>query len=177
MKFKLWHIDGGTWHLNPLIITSYFIVCLFYFNQETLQSCGWKAFSCFFNIVKYHIEVVISIIYVMFGGNCVKMLSLQVYRDVWSTPVTKPYMAHRVRGTVWGLHFCPFEDVLGVGHQDGFTSMLVPGQTKFSLEYYKSVFMLLLLEQFRQMYKKHFQLLRRYTGLHVRWLVFYVHSG
>ncbi|XP_004070585.1 WD repeat-containing protein 46 [Oryzias latipes] len=52
---------------------------------------------------------------------------VQVYRDVWSTPVTKPYMAHRVRGTVWGLHFCPFEDVLGVGHQDGFTSMLVPG--------------------------------------------------
>uniref|UniRef100_A0A3Q3XR30 WD repeat-containing protein 46 n=1 Tax=Mola mola TaxID=94237 RepID=A0A3Q3XR30_MOLML len=52
---------------------------------------------------------------------------VQVYRDVWSTPVNKPYMAHRVRGAVWGLHFCPFEDVLGVGHGDGFTSMLVPG--------------------------------------------------
>lgn len=52
---------------------------------------------------------------------------VQLYRDVWSTPVTKPYMAHRVKGTVWGLHFCPFEDVLGVGHGDGFTSMLVPG--------------------------------------------------
>ncbi|KAK7884878.1 hypothetical protein WMY93_028001 [Mugilogobius chulae] len=52
---------------------------------------------------------------------------VQVYRDVWNTPVTKPYMAHRVRGAVWGLHFCPFEDVLGVGHGDGFTSMLVPG--------------------------------------------------
>lgn len=52
---------------------------------------------------------------------------VQVYRDVWSTPVTKPYMAHRVRGSVWGLHFCPFEDVLGVGHGEGFTSMLVPG--------------------------------------------------
>uniref|UniRef100_A0A3B4WPF6 WD repeat-containing protein 46 n=2 Tax=Seriola lalandi dorsalis TaxID=1841481 RepID=A0A3B4WPF6_SERLL len=52
---------------------------------------------------------------------------VQVYKDVWSTPVTKPYMAHRAQGTVWGLHFCPFEDVLGVGHGDGFTSMLVPG--------------------------------------------------
>ncbi|XP_070695633.1 WD repeat-containing protein 46 [Pempheris klunzingeri] len=52
---------------------------------------------------------------------------VQLYRDVWSTPVTKPYMAHRVRGAVWGLHFCPFEDVLGVGHGEGFTSMLVPG--------------------------------------------------
>lgn len=56
-------------------------------------------------------------------------VSFQVYRDVWNTPVTKPYMAHRVRGTVWGLQFCPFEDVLGVGHGDGFTSMLVPGLT------------------------------------------------
>ncbi|KAG8002580.1 WD repeat-containing protein 46 [Nibea albiflora] len=52
---------------------------------------------------------------------------VQVYRDVWSAPVTKPYMAHRVRGSVWGLDFCPFEDVLGVGHGGGFTSMLVPG--------------------------------------------------
>ncbi|KAM6977821.1 WD repeat-containing protein 46 [Aplochiton taeniatus] len=52
---------------------------------------------------------------------------VQVYRDVWGTPVTKPYMAHRVRGAVWGLNFCPFEDVLGVGHGEGFTSMVVPG--------------------------------------------------
>ncbi|XP_029973730.1 WD repeat-containing protein 46 [Salarias fasciatus] len=52
---------------------------------------------------------------------------VQVYRDVWSTPVTKPYMAHRAQGAVWGLHFCPFEDVLGVGHGQGFSSMLIPG--------------------------------------------------
>ncbi|XP_013871517.1 WD repeat-containing protein 46 [Austrofundulus limnaeus] len=52
---------------------------------------------------------------------------IQVYRDVWSTPVSKPYIAHRVLGTVWGQQFCPFEDVLGVGHGDGFTSMLIPG--------------------------------------------------
>ncbi|KAK5863777.1 hypothetical protein PBY51_000782 [Eleginops maclovinus] len=52
---------------------------------------------------------------------------VQVYRDVCSTPVTKPYMAHRVQRTVWGMHFCPFEDVLGVGHGEGFTSMLIPG--------------------------------------------------
>ncbi|XP_056130578.1 WD repeat-containing protein 46 [Lampris incognitus] len=52
---------------------------------------------------------------------------VQVYRNVWSTPVNKPYMAHKVRGAVWGLHFCPFEDVLGVGHGEGFTSILVPG--------------------------------------------------
>ncbi|KAL7884339.1 hypothetical protein AOLI_G00071090 [Acnodon oligacanthus] len=53
---------------------------------------------------------------------------VQVYRDVWGGgPMTKPYMAHRVRGTVWGVGYCPFEDVLGVGHAEGFTSMIVPG--------------------------------------------------
>ena len=57
---------------------------------------------------------------------------MQVYRDVWGTPVTKPYMAHRVRGGVTGLSFCPHEDVLGVGHADGFTSMIVPGQHAYT---------------------------------------------
>ncbi|XP_077369973.1 WD repeat-containing protein 46 [Festucalex cinctus] len=52
---------------------------------------------------------------------------VQVYRDVWSSPVKKPYMAHRSRAAACELRFCPFEDVLGVGHGQGFTSMLVPG--------------------------------------------------
>lgn len=72
----------------------------------------------------------------------VKIVSLQVYRDVWSTPVTKPYMAHRVHGTVWGLHYCPFEDVLGVGHGAGFTSMLVPGLSGLHITYLEVIYIL-----------------------------------
>ncbi|XP_051913490.1 WD repeat-containing protein 46 isoform X2 [Hippocampus zosterae] len=52
---------------------------------------------------------------------------VQVYRDVWSSPVRKPYMAHRAQAAACELRFCPFEDVLGIGHGQGFSSMLVPG--------------------------------------------------
>uniref|UniRef100_A0A671NYZ6 WD repeat-containing protein 46-like n=1 Tax=Sinocyclocheilus anshuiensis TaxID=1608454 RepID=A0A671NYZ6_9TELE len=53
---------------------------------------------------------------------------VQVYQNILgSSPVSKPYMAHRLRGQIWGLAYCPFEDVLGIGHGEGFTSMIVPG--------------------------------------------------
>ncbi|TFJ97062.1 WD repeat-containing protein 46 [Platysternon megacephalum] len=52
---------------------------------------------------------------------------VQVYRDVPVQPPHKPYLSHTLPRAAHGLRFCPLEDVLGVGHGSGFTSLLVPG--------------------------------------------------
>ncbi|XP_071657077.1 WD repeat-containing protein 46 [Patagioenas fasciata] len=39
----------------------------------------------------------------------------------------QPFLCHRPPRPPHGLRFCPLEDVLGVGHGGGFSSLLVPG--------------------------------------------------
>ena len=38
-------------------------------------------------------------------------------------------MRYTVNGKadITDIEFCPYEDVLGVGHSDGFTSLIIPG--------------------------------------------------
>ncbi|XP_078327151.1 WD repeat-containing protein 46-like [Crassostrea virginica] len=52
---------------------------------------------------------------------------VEVYQDPCRQPVDSPYMIQKMKTTVHGLNFCPYEDVLGVGHGDGFTSLIIPG--------------------------------------------------
>lgn len=51
----------------------------------------------------------------------------QVYKDCCSNTAQYPYMRHKLHGSVGNIQFCPYEDVLGIGHSDGYTSILVPG--------------------------------------------------
>jgi len=53
---------------------------------------------------------------------------IYVFRDGLSEKQSMPYLQHMLKSAeVSSLEFCPFEDVLGVGHSRGFTSLLVPG--------------------------------------------------
>ena len=40
-----------------------------------------------------------------------------------------PYLTHHLKGEANVVEFCPFEDCLGIGHGNGFTSIIVPGQS------------------------------------------------
>jgi U3 small nucleolar RNA-associated protein 7 len=52
-----------------------------------------------------------------------------IWKDVFKTKQKEPYMTHLIEGSaVQDLKYCPFEDVLGVGHRNGFSSLVVPGQ-------------------------------------------------
>ncbi|XP_046845313.1 probable U3 small nucleolar RNA-associated protein 7 [Xenia sp. Carnegie-2017] len=53
---------------------------------------------------------------------------VQIWKDAFRVKQKTPYMTSLFGGeTVRDVEFCPFEDVLGVGHSRGFTSLLIPG--------------------------------------------------
>ena len=52
---------------------------------------------------------------------------VEVWKDAFREKAKMPYMTHKLCGEVSSLQFCPFEDCLGVGHNNGFTSIIIPG--------------------------------------------------
>ena len=52
-----------------------------------------------------------------------------VWKDALGMKQKMPYMEHRLSAEGKSVEFCPFEDVLGVGHGKGFSSLLIPGQS------------------------------------------------
>jgi len=53
---------------------------------------------------------------------------VQVWKDALQTKASAPYMNHQQSsGHIRQIRFCPYEDVVGIGHEGGFSSILVPG--------------------------------------------------
>lgn len=53
---------------------------------------------------------------------------LEVWKDPFSTKQHRCYMKHMIPSSmIQTVRFCPFEDVLGIGHVNGFQSILIPG--------------------------------------------------
>lgn len=53
---------------------------------------------------------------------------VQVWKDALSTKAAAPYMNHHmVDGVLRDMAFCPYEDVLALGHSEGVTTLLIPG--------------------------------------------------
>ena len=53
---------------------------------------------------------------------------VQVWKDPFQEKQKMPYMQHVVKNEqIQNVGFCPYEDVLGIGHSLGFSSIIVPG--------------------------------------------------
>jgi len=54
---------------------------------------------------------------------------IQIWKDALVTKASAPYMSHRLPAgsKVQNIQFCPYDDVLGVGHSSGISSLIIPG--------------------------------------------------
>jgi len=62
------------------------------------------------------------------GGNSNGSCVVQVWKDAFRMKQTHPYIEHRIIGSsLRDVHFCPYEDIMGLGHSNGFSSVVIPG--------------------------------------------------
>lgn len=54
--------------------------------------------------------------------------TVEVFKDCCTNTIQYPYMRHRAFKRITDIHFAPYEDAMGIGHEAGFTSILVPGK-------------------------------------------------
>ncbi|KAK5584023.1 hypothetical protein RB653_005630 [Dictyostelium firmibasis] len=50
-----------------------------------------------------------------------------IWKNPFDTSIKEPYLVHQNPSYARNVQFCPFEDVLGIGTESGFSSILVPG--------------------------------------------------
>lgn len=65
---------------------------------------------------------------------------VEVYQGVCGKKISAPYLRHRLSGgrKVTDCSFVNYEDVLGVAHEGGYTSLLVPGSGEANFDAYES---------------------------------------
>ncbi|CAB4490264.1 BING4CT-domain-containing protein [Rhizophagus irregularis] len=58
-----------------------------------------------------------------------------IWKDAFLTKQQSPYMNHlQVGSQIQDIHFCPFDDVLGLGHSYGISSIIIPGSGEPNLD-------------------------------------------
>uniref|UniRef100_A0A915HZD7 BING4 C-terminal domain-containing protein n=1 Tax=Romanomermis culicivorax TaxID=13658 RepID=A0A915HZD7_ROMCU len=63
---------------------------------------------------------------------------IYIFQDICRTQQHGPYLRHNLNEVTTDLQFCPYEDVLGVGHKSGFASLLVPGSGEPNIDVYEA---------------------------------------
>ena len=55
--------------------------------------------------------------------------NVEIYKDYITNDKHSEilYLNHKIKNNIQNVQFCPFEDVLGIGHSTGLSSILVPG--------------------------------------------------
>ncbi|KAJ9582025.1 hypothetical protein L9F63_003608, partial [Diploptera punctata] len=52
---------------------------------------------------------------------------VEIFKDCCTRTEDKAYLKHRLHKPISNMEFCPYEDVLGVASEEGFTSLIIPG--------------------------------------------------
>ncbi|RWS08415.1 WD repeat-containing protein 46-like protein [Dinothrombium tinctorium] len=64
---------------------------------------------------------------------------VEVYKDCCTQVAEEPYIRHKLESSmISNVQFCNYEDVLGIGHRNGFVSILVPGSGEPNFDAYES---------------------------------------
>lgn len=64
---------------------------------------------------------------------------VSVWRDAFTTKQDSPYMTHlQPSSAIGGIQFAPYEDFLGVAHQKGYTSLIVPGSGEANFDAFEA---------------------------------------
>ncbi|XP_055897950.1 WD repeat-containing protein 46-like [Biomphalaria glabrata] len=65
---------------------------------------------------------------------------VEVFKDFTSQAYRpeKPYLYHRCERLIYDVKFCPYEDVLGIGYQLGFSSIVIPGAGEANFDAYEA---------------------------------------